>query len=271
MQKVTHFIYCPWTGLGLYNGFRGNRWLKNRIKIFKQFVVPSLQAQTSKKFVLWCSWRPEEKNNPHVKELMKWLEGIKEFKSVHTFHGICFYDDKYPDDVARDRLVTSLHGSVGDLYDVIGESEYIYMTIQPSDDLYEKGVVDTLQWMFENEDWQAIGFKKGYIINYWTKEVAEYNPTTNPPFYTIKFTREDFTDPLKHLRYTSLKHDVEKYKTGTPLPSHEYVGDCLKYTQIDERGFMVGTHMENISTTWQIPFKGKTIPESGHSLYRRHP
>ncbi len=280
-KNIVHFMYCPWTGLGKYNGFRGNRWLKNRIKVFKQFVIPSLQAQTSKNFVLWCSWRPEEKNNPIVKGFIRWLNDITDvggnnktnhpstyngktvdFKVIHTFHGVCFYDDKYEDAVARDRLATNLHGSIGELYEVLGDAKEVYMTIQPSDDLYDKHTVETLQWMFANEDWQAIGFKKGYIINYWTKEVAEYNPTTNPPFYTIKFPRAVFTDPLAHIQYTSMKRAVGKYPVGTPLPSHEYVGDCLKYTQIDERGFMVGTHLENISTTWQIPFKGESVDGS---------
>lgn len=261
--KIKHLMYCPWTGLGLYNGFRGNRWLKNRIQVFKQFVIPSLQSQTSKNFILWCSWRPEEKNNPHVKELVKWLNttGIV---SVHTYHGVCFYDDKYEDSVARERLVNSLHYTMGDLHDVVGDSDYVLMTIQPSDDLYDMHAIETLQYMCKNEDWQAIGFKKGYIIKYQTKEIAEYNPTTNPPFYTIKFPAKVFLDPLKHIEYTSLKKDVGKYKKGTALPSHEYVGDCLKYCQIDERGFMVGIHGENISTTWQIPFKGRLV--EGDSL-----
>ena len=260
-MEQKHLMYVPWTGLGNYNGFRGNRWLKNRIQIFKQFVIPSLQAQTCKDFILWCSWRPEEKNNPHVKALTNYLSTIKEFKTIHTFHGVCFYDDKYEDNVARERLVNNLHYTVGDLHDVVGDSDYVLMTIQPSDDLYDKHAVETLQWMFKNEDHQALGFSKGYITNYWNKEVANYDPTTNPPFYTIKFPTKTFLDPLKHIQYTSLKKDVGKYKAGTALPSHEYVGDCLKYQQIDERGFMVGTHKENISTTWQIPFKGEGVSD----------
>lgn len=261
MQQVTHFMYVPFTGLGKYNGFRGNRWLKNRLKIFKQFVIPSLLAQTNQNFVVWISWRPEERSNRIVKEFIDYCSTNVNLKFVNTFHGVCFYDDKYEDNVARERLMNSLHYSMAELHDSVGQSEYVLMTIQPSDDLYDKHAVETLQWMFANEDWQAIGFKKGYIINYWNKEVAEYNPTTNPPFYTIKFTRKDFLaqNPNDHLQYTALKKDVGKYKAGTPLPSHEYVGDCLKYTQIDERGFMVGTHLENISTTWQIPFKGEDV------------
>ena len=259
-SRTVTLVYTPFSGLGLYNGFRGNAWLKNRIKIFKQFVIPSWKAQTSQDFVHWISWRPEEKTNPYVKELGEWLQK-ESIRYAFTFHGICFYDDKYDDAVAKQRLTSNLHYTIGDLYNIIGEAETVIMMIAPSDDLYEKNVVETIQWMFKTEEWQAIGFTKGYICNYKTKEVAEYNPLTNPPFYSIKFSRDVFTNPLKHIAYTSLKKDVGKYKVGTPLPSHEYVGDCLRYYQIDERGFMVGVHGENISTNWLIPYKGEEVKE----------
>ncbi len=259
-MKITHFFYCPFTGLGLYDGFRGNRWLKNRIKIFKQFVVPSLKAQVNKNFVLWISWRNKEKNNPIVREFISYLDSITEFKSVHTFSGVCFYDDKYPDEEAKDRLLTSLHGALGELVNVIGESDFVYITIQPSDDCYSRFAVAGIQKIFEQApQFQAFGFSKGYIINYQTKEVKEYNPTTNPPFYTIRFPRDVFVDPLKHFQYTALKKDIGKYKKGTPLPSHEYIGDCLNYGVIKEREFLVGCHGENISTHFNIPFAGELI------------
>lgn len=266
-KKIKHFFYVPFTGLGLYNGFRGNAWLKNRIKVFMHYVVPSLQVQTSRDFTLWISWRPEEKDNKHVKQFIKDLKSTG-LDVVHTFHGVCFYDDKYEDKVACARLRDSLHYSISGLFDSIGEVDEVIMTIQPSDDLYDKNTVKTLQYLFTKvtlsnngttEDWQAIGFSKGYIMNYPTGQIAEYNPETNPPFYSIKFKKQDFIHPLKHLEYTSLKKDIGKYKKGTPLPSHEYVGDCLKYLQINERGFLVGTHLNNISTGWNIPYKGKEV------------
>ena len=120
-KTVKHLCYVPFSGLGLYSGMRGNAWLRNRIQIFKQFVIPSLQAQSVKDFILWCSWRPEEKHNPLVMELMTYLDGIPDFDCVHTFHGIVFWDDKYSDEVARDRLLTNLHGSLAELTDVVGE------------------------------------------------------------------------------------------------------------------------------------------------------
>ena len=260
-SKVTHLMNVPFTGLGKYNGFRGNTWLKNRIKIFKHFVIPSLENQTSKNFILWCSWRPEEKNNRYVKELIEYLEDSS-FKTIHTFNGVCFWDDKYDNEKARERLVTSIHGSMGTLVNALGECEYVLMTIQPSDDLYHEQVIESLQRLFdERPEFQGAGFNKGYICNYQTKKVANYDPNTNPPFYTIKFPREVFIDPFQHLAFTSLKKDVGKYKKGTPIPSHEFLKDVFgdKYASIDDRGFMVGVHGSNISTTWQIPFKGELV------------
>ncbi len=261
-QKIKHLIYCPFTGLGLHNGFRGNRWLKNRIAIFKQFVIPSLKHQTSQNFILWISWRREEKHNKIVQEFVRDLK--IEFgpnKVLHTYAGICFYDDKYSDEIAQNRLIIALHDSLSDLLNVIGECDYILMTIQPSDDLYHYQAVEGIQKFFENHpEFQAVGFKKGYICNYNTMEVAEYNPDTNPPFYTVKFPRNVFIDPLSHANYTALKTDSGKYKKGTPCPSHEYIPQCLKYAIIgDLRGFLVGTHGVNISTTYNIPYKGVPV------------
>lgn len=257
-------MYVPWTGLGLYQGFRGNRWLRNRIEIFRQFVIPSLINQDSKNFVLWCSWRPEEKNNPYVKELMEWMDDNEQmlFEVVHTFHGVCFYDDKYPDDVAKDRLLDNLHGSIGQLTDAIGECDEVLMTIQPSDDIYIHNFVSGVQRSFEQlPQIQAFGFAKGYIMDYQSGQVKEWNPTTNPPFYTIRFPRAIFVNPRAHCEYTSIKEDIGKYKKGTPIPSHEYVGRALAYGVIRERGFLVGTHGENISTVFNHPFASEVLPK----------
>ena len=258
---MKHLMYCPFTGLGLYDGFRGNRWLKNRIKIFKQFVIPSLQAQTSKNFTLWISWRPQERSNPIVNELVNYLKTTG-LDVVHTYSGVCFYDDKYPPTIARERLLTAIHGAMSELVNTTGGADFVLMTIQPSDDCYRKDAVFGIQDLFQKiPDIEACGFTKGYLMNNQTLEVAEWNPSTNPPFYTIKFPRVVFIDSLKHVKHTSLKRDVPNYKAGTPLPSHEWVGDCLTYAQINERGFLVGTHGENISTIWNHPYKGEVVKD----------
>lgn len=251
-------MMIPWTGLGNYNGFRGNTWLKNRIQIFKQFVLPSLLAQTNQNFTVWCCWRREERNNPLVKDYVEFMETTG-LEVVHTFAGVPMFDDKYSDEVGRLRLINTIHDSMGTLLDSIADCKYVLLTIQPSDDCYHKLAVQNVQLAFQQTDHIAVGFSKGYIANYLTKEVAEYNPLTNPPFYTIKFPRETFIDPLKHYNYTALKHDVGKYKKGLALPSHEYVADCFKYGIMDVRGFLVGTHGANISTNFNIPYKGQAV------------
>jgi hypothetical protein len=244
-QTYKHYMYCPVTGLGLYGGFRGNRWLRNRVTIFKQFVVPSLLAQSNKDFTLWMGFRPEERNNPHVIELKEWLDK-QPLKNIFTYGGLCFWDDKYPDNVAKERLSMNLHLTIRDMFDDIGDVDYIYMSVQPSDDCYRYDAVDMMHQALASDTMQAFGFTKGYIMNYQTKEVSEYNPTTNPPFYTIKFPKDIFVDPQKHVSYA-------------PIKSHEYVANHLKYGVIDERGFLVGVHGENVSTFYNHPFKGKLV------------
>lgn len=243
-KKIVHFLHVPWTGLGLYGGFRGNRWLRNRIAIFKQFVVPSIEAQTSKDFVLWCAWRYEERSNEQVKELKKYLDN-RGIKNVFTYSGICFWDDKYPDDVAYSRLSLAVHGSMGALLEEIGQAEEVLMTIQPSDDCYHKHMVEETQQFFkDNKDTHVFGYKMGYVMDYTTLRLKDWNPKTTPPFYTIRFPKDTFVEPLKHLQYTG------------PYKSHEYVKDYLPALYKEYRGFIVGTHGENISTVFDHPYTG---------------
>ena len=246
MGDIIHFLYTPFSGLGLYNGYRGDRWLKNRIKIFKEYTFPSVMNQSTHEFYWIISWRPEEKNNLIVREFGAWLDKF-EIKTIFTFDGILFWDDKYSDEVAEKRLRNSLEKTLP-MLNIHQNVDYVYLTLQPSDDMYVYNALQRVQEFFEeNPEKQAFGFKKGYIIRLDNKEVAEYNPTTNPPFYTIKFSRDVFVDPNKHFEYAG------------KIKSHEYVKDFLDYTTLDERGFVVGTHGENISTGYNIPFRGRVL------------
>jgi hypothetical protein len=221
MNKPVLLCFTPFSGLGLYGGFRGNRWLRNRIKIFKQFVIPSLLNQTDRDFVHWVAWRPEERGNKHVQELEAYMKAIPNYKVVFTYGGLCFWDDKFEDDVARAKLFTALKRTLPDLLDATPDCEFVYTLLVPSDDLYHSNTVSSVKEAFdEYPESQAVGFVKGYICNYNTLEVLEYNPKTNPPFFAIKFPRKTFFDPGKHMNYIALKKDVAQYKKGTPYPSH---------------------------------------------------
>ena len=242
-MKQAHVLHIPWTGLGNFGGFRGNNWYKNRIQVFKQFVVPSLLAQTDQDFILWCGFRYEEKSSPLTWEIKKIIDDAG-LRSVFTFGGVAIWDDKHSDEVAKERLVNAVHVGMGDLINALGDAEEIIWTLQPSDDLYHYQAVQGIKAVFaKHPELQAVGFTKGYVCDYKTLEVREWNPETNPPFYSIKFDRETFVDPLKHVNYAAHK-------------SHEYVMDKLKYGKMNDRGFLVGIHGQNISTTFNHPYTG---------------
>lgn len=258
-MKNTFLFYCPFTGLGNYGGFRGNRWLRNRITVFKQFVIPSLLNQTDRDFVHWIQWRPEERGNRYVLELERYLKEIPNYRFVFTYEGLCFWDDKLTDEEARVKMATNLRRTLPALFDYTPDSEEIIMMLSPSDDLYDKMTVESVRLAFKDKNIQAVSYTKGWITNYFTKELLEYNPKTNPPFFAMKFPRETFFDVGKHMNYLSLKQDVGKYKKGTPYPSHEYIGECLNTAYLEGRGFLVGTHQENISTHFNHPYGGQRV------------
>lgn len=242
-----HLLYCPFTGLGNNDGYRGDEWLRHRITVFKRFVLPSLMRQTKKEFILWVSWRPKERHNPQVMELERMLKQLRGFSTVFTYAGTCFYDDKYEDDLARERLKRSLSMSLPSLEPHVKDADWVYLTIQPSDDVYELSAVEKIQSVAP-VDGKAVAYRHGYIMNYATKEVAEYDPETLSPFSTVIFAKDTFIDSKKH------------FERIGPYRSHEYVFDHMEESEwLEGRGYMVGTHGENISTTWNIGYKGKEV------------
>lgn len=268
-MSFVHFYMVPFTGLGRFNGYRGDEWLKSRIKIFQEYVAPSLIAQDPILFHLWFCFRPEEKNNPIVKDFQKTLEYTRglTYRSVFTFGGIPFWDDKYDDETAAARLKRTLEVSLPELKSWVGENTHVLITIQPSDDMYLSDTAKRLQSRFmellEKEPGvsrRAVGLKKGYIMCYNTGEIAEYttrewttddistyHTDTIPPFFTILFPVDVFLDPVKHYNHIG------------PYRSHEYIVDVMPYEVLEGRGFVVGTHGENISTTFSHRYRGRAI------------
>ena len=93
INRFIHLILVPMTGVGI-RPFRGQEWYKHRIEIFKKYTFNSLTNQTHRGFVLWLSFRPEEKNNPLTLELEKYLQEQGIF-AVMTFGGLPYWDDKF--------------------------------------------------------------------------------------------------------------------------------------------------------------------------------
>lgn len=244
-KKILHLFYVPFTGLG-NPPYRGDRWLENRIEVFKRFVLPSLVNQTNRNFTVWFQWRPEEAGNPIVTRFKCHLSRIRGLTCVHTFHGVTIWDDKLPDGEAGRKMMTALQRSLSEVAPLCDEAEWVYLTCQPSDDCYALDMAETVQ-RFTPHRGMALAYRKGYIMDYTSKRVREYDPETMSPFATLVFPKFDFCDPNAHYRYIG------------PFKSHEYVKDYFKVTWLVDRGFMVGTHGENISTVWNHPYAKREI------------
>lgn len=264
-----HLLYCPFTGLGLFNGYRGGRWLSNRIQVFQRFVLPSLLHQSNRNFAFWASFREEERDNPLVEKLERTLQSMRDFPFVFTYEGLCFEDDKYDRPLSLERLQDSLARTMPILKPLVSGKDHVFMTIQPSDDLYASDVVETIQSKareLTNENPYrplSVGYRSGYMLNMATLEVAEYandkdwttdetstyQTNTIPPFFTVVFPTPVFLDPEAHMKHTG------------PYRSHEFIADHTEYHALSGRGFMVGTHGENISTTWTHRYRGRLLSE----------
>lgn len=289
---ITHFIYVPMTGVGIFGGFRSQEWYKNRIEIFKNYTLKSLLNQSNKSFTLWLSFRPQEYTNPLTTELSSYL-AEKNIKTIMTFDGLMYNDDKFSgkfwdrfmnmarvvrqawrekdlnylqgiQEVYQNKnktLVQRLEGSLENLKSLgnYGPVQWIYMTRIDSDDMFEKDAVKNIQAIEPFRG--AIGCKKGYIYNSETKQLATWNPPTNPPFHTIIFPKDIFFDAGQHKQYyrTFQSHeDIPKVFFTKPLPDYSY---CVLVHPKE------GTH---ISTIFDHPFRGKLITENVEQIMKNY-
>ena len=236
-NNFIHFLYTPWTGLGINRDRFDDGWLAYRIDVFKRYTLKSLLNQTNRNFIHWHSFREIDRNRPLVRGLYDYLKKIPNYEFVFTFGGIAFWDDKYEDDNLLERMKNTLP----DLEKVCNGEEFVLETIQPSDDMYSREAVKEFQ---EN---RACAYDRGYMLNDRTQRLAEYNPETSPPFYTIMFPRDVFLDPEKHVKY------MRDFK------SHEDIPRIFNTKKLKGRKFCVVVHGKNISTNWWHPFRGKTL------------
>lgn len=270
-----HIIYTPWTGVGLHGGFRGNSWLSHRIEIFKNYTLKSLMAQTNKDFIHWMSWRPEERFNPHVKALSKYLDDLG-YRYVFTFDGLMYHDDKFSNTTLRLRaknflqmvmdgfnsghfkspreiwkytfekknasLVKRIGYSLEVLQDLLGKDyDWVYMTRIDSDDMFNVRAIELIQNQ-PPAPRKALSFKEGYMYNVVTKQLGEWLPPTNPPFHTIIFPGYIFFDAQSHKDY---------YRD---FASHEDIPRVFACETLDMNQYCVTAHgKDHISTSWDVP------------------
>ena len=270
-MSSAHYIYIPWTGVGLHMGFRSQSWYVHRAEIFKRFTLKSLANQTNKNFMLICSFRAEEKNNTVTWEIAKAIEEAG-LKYVFTFDGLWYVDDKYlrynlktkarnflmmlwdcwvykqwknPLEILKhtfenknETLPARLAKSLDVVKILTGDNyDWVYLTRIDSDDMFHREAVNLIQ-SHPPAYKKALVFDHGFIYNIITGQLATWEPPTNAPFHTIIFPGSTFFDPQKHKEY---------YGSFT---SHEDIPKVFNAETLDMYKYMVSFHGKHISTGW---------------------
>lgn len=270
-----HILYTPATGVGLHGGFRGNTWFKHRIKVFRDYTLKSLLNQESKTWVHWISFRPQEENHPYVKALREYLDQLPDYKYIMTFDGLMYHDDKFTDynlktklrnfmmmeldclnnkewknpidllklawDDKNKSLVQRVERSLKILKEKITKDyDWVYLTRIDSDDMFHKDALALIE--AQPPEWKrSYVFDKGYILNIKTRQVADWNPPTNPPFHTIVFPGSTFFHAQSHVEYYG------------DFRSHEDATKVFNPITLDHDRYMVSYHGKHISTDWESP------------------
>lgn len=296
-MKKLHFVYIPFSGVGLHGGFRGNQWYAHRIEIFKNYTLKSLANQFNKDFVIWCSFRPEEANNILTRKIVDAISSTG-LRSIFTFDGLMYHDDKFTNYTLKTRgynflrmlwdiwwykewknpleiikytwenknstLPMRVVKSLETLRDVFGtDYDWVYMTRLDSDDMFHREAVNLIQ--SQEPNWKrSLVFDKGYIYNVQTSQLADWNPPTNPPFHTITFPAAVFFNPSDYLDYYG------DFKT------HEDATRVWNPIMMDMHKYMVSYHGKHISTDWISPlpkrlyhivkYKGYCYTTSGRNI-----
>jgi len=283
-NKSLHIVYIPVSGVGLGLASRRESWLEYRLNIFKEYTLKSLLNQTNREFLLWMSFRPEDREDPTLRGLSYHLESLG-MPHVFTFDGLMYWDDKFSKglknramnvarllrecwrsknwgnvgsavaEMSQDKnatLESRIMISVDQIFDALPSKDidWVYMTRLDSDDMLSSETIKNIQRVIPKES-KAVTIGLGYIYDAPSDTLAEYNPTTNPPFHTIIFPADVFFTAKKHLAY---------YKD---FKSHEDIPRVFTCTKILHRAYCVVTHniKRQISTQFSHPFTGRLITD----------
>lgn len=251
-SKIAHIVYTPFTGLGDFNP--DNKWFLNRIRIFKQFTQQSLLKQGRsvldflnplalpkiKSYLHLVSFRKEDAQNPLIGSFATDLDFIP------LFSGLLYYDDRFSERSEKNRRIADRLDCLKELESRCKDADWIYFTKLDSDDMFHREAFEEIMKQKPQEK-TAFIFQNGYIYNKNTDEMAEWNPTTCPPFYTICFPKDVFFDGKKHAEY------MKGWK------SHEDTVKIFKPVYLSDRKYCVLVHGKNTTTSWNHRFKGKTV------------
>ncbi len=236
MPEIIHIINTTMTGRGTPRlQEETDEWIIKRIDLFKRYTLASLRNQTNKNFLHWICFR---NRHPAWDALEEYLKSI-DYNFVFTFDGQCHWDDRASNDTLEQKNISSLKV----LEPYIQNKKWVYYTLLDSDDMLMKDAVNLIQQQEPGEG-KSLIFQKGYAINYFTKELADWF-CVSPPFYTIIYPTEVFLDAKKKM----------EYEVG--LHSHEDAIDTFNAVIMPENKYSYLIHDINKSTDWNHSFRGK--------------
>jgi len=242
MKKILHFIYIPLTGLGIVE-YKGDEWFAYRVELFKRFVLPSLKNQQDKDFILWISFRPQEKDNPVTKKLENYIKKAG-LRYIFTFHGIAMKDDRGVWHNAT--LPQRMEKMLKEIQDQTEKAEWVYKTDLGSDDMFSEEAIKEIKEI-NPQEYEAGYFINGYALHFPTMTLAEWNRPTSCSKYTVIYPYDTFFNAEKHLYHIK------------DLTTHEIIPTIYKAFKLPDRRYMAGIHKGNISTHWNHPFKGREL------------
>ena len=143
----------------------------------------------------------------------------------------------------RQRLGVSLSHLKNNLS--VNDFDWVYISRIDSDDMFHQDFVKEVQSFPPFPG--ALTCRNGYVYNSNTGQLAEWNPSTNPPFHTIIFQKENFFEPARYIQYFR------------GFRSHEDVPTVFNSQNLKDRKYCVLIHDQHISTNWAHPFRGREI------------
>lgn len=243
-SSFMHIIQTQITGKqGTRSLDKQKEWLETRIKIFKNYTIKSLLNQSEQNYLHWISFRPEEKDDPSVKDLEAFLKSFN-YNFVFTFFGFQYPHPKFQTEEFKKTIPERLANSLLEVKQFYNKEKAVYLTVIDSDDLYHKDAFKEIQsHIFRTKG--ALYFQTGYVYDLNSKKLADWNPKTCPPFFTILYSAEVFFDAKQHLIY----------RPGY-LP-HMKIPVVFKAIKLSDRKYMYGVHGLNDTTTWGHEYRGK--------------
>jgi hypothetical protein len=237
---IKHIFYCPFTGKGPFNGFRGQDWYDFRAGIFEDYTIKSLKYQSNKDFLLWCSFRPEEFDNPTTKKIKRILKNSG-LKYIMTYQGTMMTEDRAVEHNID--LKERLSKALPEVRKVVEDADYIYETNLDSDDTLRYDFSE----MVQNKKFKkngALYMKHGFVYNI-KDRLAEWHNPSSQQNYTVMFPAEIYFDADKRLEYLN------------GLKSHEEIPKLFDAEEMPEGMYCAIIHGTNISTVWEHPFMGR--------------